>query len=449
MITRRQAFRNPQEEFQRILDVLTKHSIHYPHVSFVCKKAEKRESMASLKTNQDSTTLENIRLIHGPALARELLEFQVSSTSKPSQSDVQNENETMEFDVHGYISNANYSCKKSTFVLFINNRLVSCQAIQRCVESVYKPYLPKHMHPFVYLAVTMPPHHVDVNVHPTKKEVHFLFESDLLGLLHDEMTCKLEGANDSRVFLTQSLLTVGGSSQFTSLSNKSSSLDAKFDTSSMRNPGQLDDSGKNTGCTASGTMTGSKRSGNNSNVAAHKFVRTDPSLQSIDRFFKKKNDDKGMSISSADILKDNVLHADEHVSSPKLSQAPVTSEEISYNYSYSKMSNYESTPYDYSSLRSLLKQIDDENEPSLQELLRRHSLVGVIDDVFLLVQSGTQLVLVDHSVLAFHLFRQLSLRRFGIMPAVSLTQPVNVEEYILFALGMISWTRNVCLLLPL
>jgi len=39
------------------------------------------------------------------------------------------------------------------------------------MESVYAPILPTHTHPFLYLALDLPPAHVDVNVHPTKREV--------------------------------------------------------------------------------------------------------------------------------------------------------------------------------------------------------------------------------------------------------------------------------------
>jgi DNA mismatch repair protein MLH1 len=48
---------------------------------------------------------------------------------------------------------------------------VDSLAIRKTVEAVYAPILPNGTHPFIYLSIEMPPEHVDVNVHPTKREV--------------------------------------------------------------------------------------------------------------------------------------------------------------------------------------------------------------------------------------------------------------------------------------
>jgi DNA mismatch repair ATPase MutL len=45
--------------------------------------------------------------------------------------------------MEGFLSNANYSTKRLTLVLFINNRLVECSPIRRCLEGIYQSYLPK------------------------------------------------------------------------------------------------------------------------------------------------------------------------------------------------------------------------------------------------------------------------------------------------------------------
>lgn len=47
---------------------------------------------------------------------------------------------------------------------------------------------------------------LDVNVHPTKKEVHFLYEDKLLELLHAELSSALRSSNDSRSFQVQTTL---------------------------------------------------------------------------------------------------------------------------------------------------------------------------------------------------------------------------------------------------
>lgn len=215
MQTRKQAFKNPNEQYQKILDIVTKYAIHYgdKRVAFTCKKVG--QTTPDIHTPASSSTMENLKIAFGPALARELLPFSLSVDETVNSDDASSPSSSKDrlvFSMDGYLSSANYSSKKSTCIIFINNRLVECQNVKRVIENVYNDVLPKNSHPFVYLSIIMPFEHVDVNVHPTKKEVHFLYEEQLLQRLFMSVFERLRHANESRTFFTQSLLTLVGSS---------------------------------------------------------------------------------------------------------------------------------------------------------------------------------------------------------------------------------------------
>lgn len=68
-----------------------------------------------IRTQQNSDATENIKIIYGAAIARELIECSL-------------ENQQFKFKVKCYMTNVNYSTKKIQFLLFINHRLVDCQS---------------------------------------------------------------------------------------------------------------------------------------------------------------------------------------------------------------------------------------------------------------------------------------------------------------------------------
>jgi DNA mismatch repair protein MLH1 len=68
---------------------------------------------------------------------------------------------------------------------------------------VYSVYLPKQGSPFVYMSLLIDPQNVDVNVHPTKHEVHFLHEDEIVEKIKEIVEKRLLGGNESRKFYTQ------------------------------------------------------------------------------------------------------------------------------------------------------------------------------------------------------------------------------------------------------
>ena len=189
--TRRKALKSPGEEYTKVMDVVSKYAIHNSGVAFTLKK--QGENMASVRTTASATVVDDIRAIYGPSVAKELLEVSL-------------DNHKYSFKMHAHISNANYSVKKFTFLLFINHRLVDSSSLRKAIQTVYEAYLPKGMQPFVYMSLEIAAANVDVNVHPTKHEVHFLHEDSIIEAIQKSIEERLLGANESRTYFTQALL---------------------------------------------------------------------------------------------------------------------------------------------------------------------------------------------------------------------------------------------------
>jgi DNA mismatch repair protein MutL len=189
---RRKAFKSPAEEYSKILEVVERYATHYSGVSFSVKKHG--EAIADLHTPPDASRAEVIRTIFGSAVAKELLPLQNVRV------------EECGVTLTGCMTNANYQSKRLVFILFINGRLVEHSNLKRVVDAAYASCLPRGTHPWVYLSLSMPGENVDVNVHPTKKEVRFMYEEAVAAAVQAAMEQALSSANASRPFMVQTLL---------------------------------------------------------------------------------------------------------------------------------------------------------------------------------------------------------------------------------------------------
>ncbi|MEB3287822.1 MAG: DNA mismatch repair endonuclease MutL [Vampirovibrionales bacterium] len=62
---------------------------------------------------------------------------------------------------------------KRWLVTFINGRTVKCHLLQKAIETAYDSLLPHGRYPLCVLHLTLPIDELDVNVHPTKREVRY------------------------------------------------------------------------------------------------------------------------------------------------------------------------------------------------------------------------------------------------------------------------------------
>jgi len=78
-------------------------------------------------------------------------------------------------DVYGYISPPSlHRANRSYLTFFVNGRWVQDRMLSYAVSEAYHTLLPTGRHPIVVLRLELDPSQVDINVHPTKREIRFL-----------------------------------------------------------------------------------------------------------------------------------------------------------------------------------------------------------------------------------------------------------------------------------
>ncbi|KAL8657484.1 MAG: hypothetical protein Q9226_001860 [Calogaya cf. arnoldii] len=352
--SRQKAFRSPSEEYAKILNVVGRYAVHCTGVAFSCKKHG--DSATSIFTPSNASTVDCIRQIHGSAVANELVEFAVSD-------------QKWGFKASGWTTNANYHVKKTTILLFINHRSVESSAIKKAIEQTYSTFLPKGGHPFIYLNLDIDPQRVDVNVHPTKREVNFLNEDEIIECICDEIKVKLSSVDTSRTFTTQLLLP-----------GARTPMAATF--KSQRNVSKL----------VQKTPSSATQKAPENNV-----VRTDPNLRKITSMLS---------------------HANGEGSLPPA---------ISYTLSPRQARNCRLT-----TVKELRAAVRDSMHNSLTEIFASHTYVGLVDADRRIVamQGGVKLFLVDYGMVCNEYFYQLGLTDFGNFGHIRFEPALDIKQLI-------------------
>jgi len=94
----------------------------------------------------------------------------------------------------GYVAHPSYDRADRTQILFfVNHRWVQHRGMTFALEEAYHSLLMVGRHPTAVVALVVPPHLVDVNVHPTKQEVRFVHDRDITRMLGATVRAALLG----------------------------------------------------------------------------------------------------------------------------------------------------------------------------------------------------------------------------------------------------------------
>ncbi len=144
-------------EFSYIQELLQSIALANPDVAFELK----RDGKTTLKT----TGLGDLK-----RTIKELFNAEVTENLK----DVLKTDKIAGMQISGYVSTPDFTrSSKKNYYMFINKRAVKCPVFQKSIDNAYKNLIASGKYPFVVLNLEIPPADVDVNVHPTKKEVRY------------------------------------------------------------------------------------------------------------------------------------------------------------------------------------------------------------------------------------------------------------------------------------
>ncbi|NLT18900.1 MAG: DNA mismatch repair protein MutL [Firmicutes bacterium ADurb.Bin080] len=123
--------------------------------------------------------------------------------------------------ISGYISSPEiYKNNRNFQTIIINGRCISEIGISGVLNNLYSKYLMKHCFPIVILNILIPFEEVDVNVHPTKKEVRLSNTKQVYGKLYNTLNYFLERhLEDKQKASLNSFLNIE-STQFTPISSE-------------------------------------------------------------------------------------------------------------------------------------------------------------------------------------------------------------------------------------
>ena len=153
----RQKFLKAEEtERRRILSLVTRHALAYPHVRFNLEQ----EGRAAFASSGSGDRREVLAAVFGLDVAREMIGVPPAE-GRGSR-------------VEGFISPpAVHRSNRREVTLFVNGRWVQDAALTAAVVQAYHGLMMVGRFPIAALFLTLPPEEVDVNVHPAKAEVRF------------------------------------------------------------------------------------------------------------------------------------------------------------------------------------------------------------------------------------------------------------------------------------
>lgn len=432
--SRLKSFRSKNDEFAKILDVIGRYAVHTSGVGFSCKKFG--ESHQVLSTRPQLSLKERIRTVLGTAIANELIEFEFDGDDV-AEDDTESYKEKLGLvKVSGAITSSNYNNKKTVQpIFFINHRLVSCDPLKRALRSIYQFFLPKGNQPFIYLNLEIKPQNVDVNVHPTKREVRFLHEEEIIEVISGKVHSLLSNVDNSRKFKTQSVLfdqtdnkrLIDESISLQAMKkyrqeNKLVRVDALQSKLNSFLSNQTEDNYQRQMTNQFNSQLGEEP---DSHIEA-RISSSDGAGLNINQVIRPSVEPEGKrDIKDANVNNQQVGEEQSQAGAQRNSSRLVSISEIEYS-----LNDRERTNVNLDSINKLKEEVTGSLHRPLTNIFNKSVYVGIVDEERRLCcfQYDVKLFLCDYAAVLYEFYYQIALAEFCNYGVYNLSEPLSIDD---------------------
>ena len=167
--------KNQKTEFSYIQELVQSLAISHPQIAFILKN----NGSDVIATTQNADLLTRITQIYSANIISELKEVRKTDVLTG-------------ISITGYVSVPSYtrSSKKSIYT-FVNSRTVKCPILLKAIDIAYKNMLPNGRYPFVVINIDINPNEIDVNAHPTKREIRYKTPNQIFNFVQSAVSYAL------------------------------------------------------------------------------------------------------------------------------------------------------------------------------------------------------------------------------------------------------------------
>lgn len=183
--------KSAKTEFSYIQELIQSLAISHPNVALILKN----NGSEILTTTPNADLLTRITQLYSGSIIKELKEVYKTDLLTGIK-------------ISGYISVPSYtrSSKKSIYT-FVNSRIVKCPVLLKAIDVAYKNMLPNGRYPFVVLNIDIAPSEIDVNVHPTKREIRYRNPNQIFNFVQSAIYYALNAVETKQTIQSEPLKT--------------------------------------------------------------------------------------------------------------------------------------------------------------------------------------------------------------------------------------------------